>query len=538
MPESKETTLQERTKQNYLISDAYRVYSMLALQRGAAQMALTHAKQSVRLLRRAWINTEEQLRSKRSSTESQIQTDADKLTEEITHLSLSTITVPVQAMTQQSLSGSGIWRLVTPMFRGLSYLSGLYAHHGMFQETIYYADQAYKLVKEIGSEAHLAMASALLGSSWLKAGALDKGSEFLMGARKTGASCIKSREAVLIACHLGNLHGLLGDRDSEFAAYQDAEQTLKSITGSDFINTLDRIVDPSDALEEKMSQLTIAKRKATVSRKAPTRPKGAVKCKAANARSQSPLDVTISIAEECPELMSLKATILRQKARSLIIMKKCVEALGLLNEADSYTSKQIDLIDQGLTVAKQLLVQSIEQMDADPVYSVLPESTISFPSVVGVSKLDRSSGDRLSVSRTSPPRKTQGAKAGRDLAGSKSPAPDSFFEKLRQAQEYLTEVHSMAVLVAPIAVIHKTCALLNSVAILFSAAGQVKGKTLTHPGFASCTIGRRLSLCVIVVNLANKWQKPREPLHFDGNAKPLRLTLTSSYNWTIHAGHP
>ena len=66
---------------------------------------------------------------------------------------------------------------------------------------------------------------------------------------------------------------------------------------------------------------------------------------------------------------------------------------------------------------------------------------------------------------------------------------DSFFDKLRQAQEHLTEVHSMALTVAPVALIHKISALLNSVAILLSAAGQIKGKPLAHPGFASCSIG-------------------------------------------------
>lgn len=80
-------------------------------------------------------------------------------------------------------------------------------------------------------------------------------------------------------------------------------------------------------------------------------------------------------------------------------------------------------------------------------------------------------------------------KCRRDLNRSKSPAPDSFFDKLRQAQEHLTEVHSIALSVAPMAVIHVISALLNNVAILLSASGQIKGKPLAHPGFASCSIG-------------------------------------------------
>ena len=47
----------------------------------------------------------------------------------------------------------------------------------------------------------------------------------------------------------------------------------------------------------------------------------------------------------------------------------------------------------------------------------------------------------------------------------------------------------MAVAVAPVSVVHTASALLNSVAILLSAAGQVKGRSLAHPGLASSSIG-------------------------------------------------
>jgi separase len=149
----------------------------------------------------------------------------------------------------------------------------------------------------------------------------------------------------------------------------------------------------------------------------------------------------------------------------------------------------MDIVEQGLGMAYQLLIQSMEQMNADPVYSVLQESTISFPSIVGQSRADRSTGDRLSVGKHSPTRKLQETKGGKGRARSKSPAPNSFIDKLRQAQEQLTEVHSVALLVAPVSILHTISALLNNIAILLSAAGQVKGKPLAHPGFASCSIG-------------------------------------------------
>ncbi|KAH7360680.1 cell division-associated protein-like protein bimb [Rhexocercosporidium sp. MPI-PUGE-AT-0058] len=490
LPKSKSTTaLQQRTKMNLLISNAYMVYSVLALERGSAHIALSHAKQCVRLVRRAWTNIEEQARRKSTSSDSGSKADVEKLTEDVSHLSMSTIAVPTKSISDQVCSGSNFWALITPLFRSLKHLSSIFAHHGMFQETVYYAEQAHKLAQEVGSEAHLAMASAFLGSTWLKAGVLDRGSELLMEAKKLCSKFDKSRDTALLTYHLGNMHGLLGERDEEILAYGEAEETVKNIGMVDYINSLEKVAGLSEqagGLEEKMAQLTLTKRKVPVARKAPARAKAVVKCKTAT-RAKSPIEVVTSVAEVCPQLKSLTSMIIRQKARALVFTKKFAEALAILQGIDSGHLSQLEAVDHGLAMAKQFLFHSLEQMNADPVYSVLQDSTISFPSVAGLIKAEKQ-GDRLSVVKASPPRKGQAARVNKERAGSKSPVPDSFFDKLRQAQEHLTEIQSIAVAVAPLSVVHTASALLNSVAILLSAAGQVKGRSLAHPGLASSSI--------------------------------------------------
>ncbi|KAI6709801.1 hypothetical protein JHW43_007660 [Diplocarpon mali] len=493
MPKSRSTSLlQQRTKMNILISDAYMIYSSLALERGAAHVALNHAKQCLRLIRRAWANTEGQVRKSPIETESVSKTELEKLTEDISHLSMSTIALPVKSTSDQICAGSSFWALITPLFRSLSHLSTVFAHHGMFQETVYYAEQAYRLVKDVGSDAHLAMASASLGSTWLKAGVLDRGSEYLMEAKELCSQFEQGRNAVLLTYNLGNMYGLLGESEKEISAYEEAESITKTIGMVDYISSLEKIAASSempDVLEQKLATLTLtSKRKTSAPKKAPARPKAASKRKA-TARANSPVEVVMSIAEECPQLNSLAATILRQKARALISTKKFGEALVILQGVEHCGLTQLEAVDHGLAMAKQLLFHSLEQMNADPVYSVLQDSTISFPSVVGLTKSLDKHGERLSLAKTSPPRRGQAVRGTRERAGAKSPAPGSFFDKLHQAQEYLTEIQSMAIAVAPMSVVHTTSALLNSVAILLSAAGQVTGKSLAHPGLASSSIG-------------------------------------------------
>jgi separase len=523
LPKSKTTSmLQARMKMNVLISNAYLVYSTLALERGTPQAALAHAKQSVRLLRRAWANVEEQLNGSRPTTpEATSQNGTEKSAEELSQLNISQINIPTKSESQRFANGSSFWALITPLFRALSHLSGLFAHNGMFQETVYYAEQARKLVKDVGADAHLAMASAMLGSNWLRAGVLDKGSEFLIEAKNASIYIEQSRETAILSCHLGTMHGLLGDRDAEVKVYEDAEKVLEYIATPTHIDNFVRTVDISDELEEKMSQMTISKRKPPVTRKAASRPRTAGKRKT-TAGATSPVEAIPSVAEVCPQLTSLRARVLRQKAHTLMADKKYADALNLLHEAENFVKTHIEAVDHGLAIAKQLLLQSIEQMNADPVYSVLQDSTISFPSITGAAKTDKH-GDRLFVAKVSPPRKLQGSKNSKDRALSKSPAPHSFFDKLRQAQEQLTEMHSVAMTFAPMASIHKISVLLNSVSILLSAAGQVKGRLLAHPGFASCSIGMTCS--PLEVLHTNNIQKRPEPLPSVENLKQYKLIL-------------
>jgi separase len=479
--------LRDRTLKNQLIYKAYMLYSMLELERGSPHNALAHAKQGVRLLRRAWATTE-RVYKQYTPGDASPGIEPENSSDESSQLNMSKKGISTALLTGQPMCGSLFWPLITPLLHGLVQLSILYAHHGMFQETMYYAEQAHSLVEEVGSVLHTTMASTYLGSKWLEAGVLDKGSDLLMAAKQLSGLGDKTRNTANLSYHLGVMHGLLGDSDAELAAYDEAETVLSCLSEPNFINGLDSFADQAISLEEEMSRLTISKKKVPAPRKTTARSKTAGKRKVIP-RAKSPVENTSSITDECSQIMSMKAVVLRRKARVLTATKKFVEAQSLLCEAGDYSSTQAAVVEHGLAMAKHLLHQSMEQMSSDPVYSVLQESTISFPSIVGHSRTDRSSDNRLSSSKLSPPGKRQAAN-GKGTVQARSPVPDGFVDKLRCAQDQLTDIHAIALSVAPISVLHTISALLNSVAILLSAAGLVKGKALAHPGFASCSIGK------------------------------------------------
>lgn len=478
-------SLEDRTKMNVLMSNAYAINSALSLGRGAGHIALSHAKQSVRLLRRAWINLGTGKLHSAPSLTAPPQPGTEKLIEDVSHMSVTIIDDSMIEKKQKPVAGSNFWALATPLFRSLTHLSNLFAHHGMFQETVYYAEQAYKLAKEIDSESLLSSACVLLGSSWVKAGSLDKGSDFLVHAKQILSDSEPSRQQATLNYQMGKMHGLLGDHKAQSSAYGSATTLIKTLTSSEFIHGLEHYDDEPPSLEKQMASLSITKRKAVVLKKPATRARRAVSRTAAP-RAKTPVQVVAPVSEECPQLTSLRGSILRQRAQQMMLDRKLVDALHLLDEAENYPIPRIDSVDHGFLKAKQLLLQSFEQMHGDSVYSVLQDSTISFPSVVGLAK-DKPS-DRSSIGRVSPPRKVQPTKTKEKLT-TKGSTHTGFYDKLRQAQDHLIDAHTTGLAIASVSAVHTVSALLNSVAILLCALNPAGVRQMTSPGMAICSIG-------------------------------------------------
>lgn len=477
--------LQRKNHLAGLAAHAFLVHSLLALERGAAETALGHAKRSVKLIRYCWVKIAVHMKSKITTLGA---TSTESLAEDVLNSSISTSPPLLAVPPYEQLPGPSAWALVGPLFKGLSHLSTLYAHNGMFQETIYYAEQAHKLVQLIDSGAYLATALTATGNTWLRAGKLDEASEFFVKAKQFTTSSCESLTAVVLNCQLAKLHGLLDNREATLAAYNNAYNTLETMSSIEYIGNIDRIHNPTAMLEEEMSRLTLKIGKPTTSRK------GVAAKKSSNKKnvtlSKSLVEVPTSISDECIRLASLKGLLLRQKASAFMVWKRCEEAVAILKEADAFLHREIDTIDQHMSSAKQLLLQSVEQMSADPVYSVLQDSTISFPAVVSSSKVATFTSEKPSGMRVTPPRKHQSTLSARDNHRPKSLSPSGFFDKLREAQERLAEVHSVAVRLSSTAVIHSLSSLLCAVNILLSAAGPFLGKTVAHPNLATCSMGK------------------------------------------------
>ncbi|KAI6779724.1 Peptidase C50 [Emericellopsis cladophorae] len=136
----------------------------------------------------------------------------------------------------------------------------------------------------------------------------------------------------------------------------------------------------------------------------------------------------LAVAEETTRQLAMQKQDWKNVASSLELVKGLPKLFGALRQ-------------EQLITATRYLCMSAEQMNDDPVFSIMHESTISFPAVVGVAE----KGKRESLS-------------------------PGFAEALKQAQEVLLEAHESALVNGENALLHRIATLLQSTVISLTAA--------------------------------------------------------------------
>lgn len=352
----------------------------------------------------------------------------------------------------------------------------------MFQDTIYYAEQAHKIAVSIDSTNYIVEALALIGGAWLKAGNTEKATEFLTQAKDLASVQKEAQTLVVLSGNLGSLHSVHGDKTAELAAYGEAERTLNSLTNSTYISDLDRVFDVTVILQAEISRLTIddTKKRGRPQRKtvtkAPARKREAV--------SKQPATTPVSVSEQCVGLVSLKGAILRQKARSFARWNRFEDSSMVLEEAAEYSLSSLDAIETHVAQAECLFRQSSALLPSDSVYSVLQDSTISFPAVVGAKA---ASLERVSAVRTTPPKKTpRNASLPRG-------STMSWVDPLKQAHDHLIEAYSTASQISSTRVLTQIASFLHTTSLLLSTYHGLKLKAF-QPGAVASALGKSLKL--------------------------------------------
>jgi separase len=488
-----------------LTVSAFTAYSKTYLEQGKPHEAMVYAKRALRVLTRIWKREERRQLQQQSSTFSRNSGGNEE----------SSALLPAGQEESNAKSGPALWSLIRPMFYSLEHLSNIYAHVGMFQDTIYYAEQAQKVAENSNSKNLNTEGLLLLSSAWHRAGVTDKATTYLQQASSFGSTINETQCLLLLKCRLAKMYELQGDIESELKAYAEAEAMLKRITAPSYIAEIDRVVDPALILEAKMSKLTITKGMAGTAIKPPTarkaittkkvasviRPpktrtrkdqpvaRGAPRTRKQEATSTKSAAVSSS-CNQCLPLESMKGMLMRQKADAYLSRSLLEEAKVCLSEASSIAHTVSDAAQQHLANARQLFHQGLQLLTADAVYSVVQDSTISFPALTAAGKSTETAATTKAVElKKGAGPNTRGTSTVRKTAL-------SWIELLKQAQSHLHEAYTLAVRVSSSRTIQSIASFMNVASLLLSTAGISKIKAI-HPSISvsSFELAKALNLC-------------------------------------------
>lgn len=462
-----------------MLAQASLVYSAVALGRGDAPNALNYARNAARVLFQEWLRLEQKAKAAtcvqpdKSADESSSQLDA----------SLNTL-AEKNKDSHSSISGPECWGLAHPVLRGLHFLSNIYAHLGMYQETVYYARQAQEVAQAADSEAYLAECDAWTSFISARAGKLEDALKVVGQVRSRLDGGDFSSRLVSLCCRLSNIYRETRDFDSEKGMIEAAEAMLDRMTsGAESHESVSK--DQSIAPIETKTKIPIRNKRtttATTTTRNAKAPLARTASKKTPTRKPEPVSLAI-VQQQDAYLMSLKAAVMVEKASSMIHQKDWSGAWQLLRDIRQPSKVASHILAELLTTARSLLGQSIEQMSEDAVYSVIQESTLSFPSVSSIPQ-----SDRFSLFKASPPSRAAISPTVQEKAAAYD--PQGYLENLREAREMLLEAHTMASVMGDGREVRKTLGMLQTVVILLSAASPSAKKSgiLGHPGYATCAV--------------------------------------------------
>ncbi|PTB67898.1 hypothetical protein BBK36DRAFT_156394 [Trichoderma citrinoviride] len=464
---------QSKSQASMVMSITALLQSIATLQAGQLQDALLYVKTSVRLLTHDWTKLEAAMGS---GPKNAADTSLSDLNTSITDLTTS----------RGKASGPRFWALASPLIRSLLHISSVYAHIGMFQETIYYAESAWKIAESTQSSLYKSQVAIWTGSVYLRAGKLPKALATFKDAEEQLPRDICSAR-VRFARQLGEFYWEIGEDEKAAGYLKIAEETARLLSTAVNESGCNGDEEPPVASTRTTRSTRATRAKAAAAFEGPKR---SVKAKA------SPLENTVQLSKDI-YYASLHAAIIMSRTLGLIHQKDWKSALQALEQLKDLPKLVSVLSQEQVLTAVSLIGHSMEQMTSDPVFSVMQDSTISFPAV--------------SAMVLSSPVKQSLLKPERDLS---SPA---FADALRQAQEVLIEAHASALSSADSSMVRRISTLLQSTVIFLSAT------------LASCKSLSEPSLGTIAVDMARNvtWQREQQTLAgLNHDAAPIRIATS------------
>lgn len=491
---SQSLLLRDRNRLVQMLADANRVHSLTAMAKGNFFDALLFARQNVKLNYQAWAFLEHR------HTQPTISTYADTSESDDTgvenQMSKLCLANSQPSSAQVAPHGAAFWGLVPRLFHSLIHLSQLFACEGLLPEARYYAEQSQKIADAVQAVRLRGQSLALLGNYLTRKGEVQEGIDLLMQAKEATLGLQNDQYMALLYMYMAETHALRRETDSEADASEAAAKILEHLMKASFVQGLNYQTTTEQSLEVAMDQLTLVEalppRRTQTKRRVPTK----APANRASAKTKSPSsNRETNIVADTLLLFRMKSKLLRQRTQTAVRGSHLDLAASLLSEATDIVRVSQDRILLEILNGHLLLRKAQEKMAADPIFCVLPESTVSHPSLRNrqeTTMQERSSRENRSAS---PPRKAAAKGSLRKTKQAQMLHPSDILELLNLTQESLISVSNIAKAMCSTATIHTMTDILAKTLMTLSAVTLSQPKATPNPSFVvyAMELGRTVS---------------------------------------------
>ncbi|KAL9587499.1 MAG: hypothetical protein Q9212_000201 [Teloschistes hypoglaucus] len=366
-----------------ILADAAATCSDLAARRGNHYQALLSAYQGLKLAQQAWTNVEKrQKKDKLNSADHCGNGEMSVLADSMAKATIIDSGSDAEASKSQS-EASVFWSLVPLLHNAFLQLGQIYSDGGMFKEAKYYTERSLKLAEG-------ASASGLLIQSLSRLANIQAHSNDYVGAHENFESAqrllgplAKDMRFVAFQMDLATYHLARGQTLAADEAHDVADATLQHLSAERSIDQPLHRQPDVQAIQEQMSDLSIG---TVVLHPSPNKRRVPAKRPRARAVQSGKCGKTTPDNSPDPEATSaiqqLKYDLLRQRARFAMQQGKLEQASEHLAAALNQNCTSHETTLYAILSAEISIKRGLNAISSDPVFCVLPESTVSLPAVL------------------------------------------------------------------------------------------------------------------------------------------------------------
>ena len=394
------------------------------------------------------------------------------------------------------LCGVAFWTLVPRIVRGFNHLSLLFSYHGLYPEVRYYLQQGQRIAKAVEAVSLDSQITALLGNYSIRSGEVDEGVLHIQQAEDLVSGLPRDRHYASLQLFLATHYAKQGEWKAGECAIGVAETTIQNLVAKRFVDALVHTRSTAATLEIDIGALTLqeanpvrplqSRQRQPISKKSKSKPVSQRDSSKAPSSEAHDVDVLA--------LHRLRGDLNRWRVNAKMSEGSLEVAASLLDDTYAGLCDQQDPVPQALLASRIRFRQGLEHFTSDPVFCVIPESSISCPAI------RTCNGDRQDKqNKSSSPPKNRSATSSKPAAANKAFAkknrPRSLslakdqMKLLRLAQDQISSVFKLATTSSSTAVMHEISDVLGKVLMVSSTVSSANSRIFISPGVLSYFLG-------------------------------------------------